>query len=114
MLQNIIKADIQNKQKHNKSRLRYKNIINNNKTKIKTTEISTQTTNTITYKSNETMTEKKVMCDKSTSTADLVKKEKERKILEKFKKQTLEKQEKAELFKQVLGSPRNTHDIEDE
>lgn len=112
MLQNIIKADIQNKQKHNKSRLRYKNKINNNKTK--TTEISTQTTNTITYKSSETMTEKKVMCDKSTSTEDLVKKEKERKKLEKFKKQTLEKQEKAELFKQVLGSPRNTHDIEDE
>lgn len=108
MLQNIIKADIQNKQKHNRSRLTYKIKINNNKTKIKTTEISTQTTTT------ETVTEKPVMCDKSTSTEDLVKKEKERKILEKFKKQTLEKQEKAELFKQVLGSPRNTHDIEDE
>ena len=54
------------------------------------------------------------MCDKSTSTEDLVKKEKERKILEKFKKQTKKKQEKADLFKKVLGSPRNVEEVEDE
>ncbi len=103
MLQNIIQAEINMKKK------RYTAGI----TKLKTAPQKINLHNS-TIVDKSTSTENILMCDKSTSTEDLVKKEKERKILEKFKKQTKKKQEKADLFKQVLGSPRNVEEVEDE
>ena len=80
---------------------------------INTVDSSTQT-NTKEYTYNSSQTTKYKMVNKSTSTEDLEKKIKERKMLEKFKKKTLEKQKQSNLFKQVIGSPRNVDDIEDE
>ena len=100
MLQNIIRADINNKKKYYANN----NLFKTKKTVKKATSIT----------DNSTQTSNPIMCDKSTSTEDLVKKEKERKLLEKFKKETLKKQQQADLFKQVLGTPRNIQEIEDE
>ena len=100
MLKNIIQSDINLKKKHNTRRVEnYK-------------QRNDVWSSNYTHKS--TSTDIIVMCDKSTSTEDLVKREKERKILKKFQKETKKKQEQAELFKQVLGSPRNIEEIEDE
>ena len=98
MFQNIIQAEIENKKKYHKIK----------KVKKKENERKKNT------HSASTQTYFNLMCDKSTSTEDLVKQEKERKILEKFKKETKKKQKQAELFKQVLGTPRNIEEVEDE
>lgn len=63
----------------------------------------------------ETNTNKKpLMIDKSTDTKDLEKIAKEKKILNKFKKNIEKKKAQSKLFSQVIGSPRNVEEIEDE
>lgn len=54
------------------------------------------------------------MHDKSTSTEDLEKIIKERKILERFKSQVSKRKEQAAVFKQFIGSPKHVEEIEDE
>lgn len=108
MLKNIIHADIKLKKRYYNPKIKSNNI------DIKSSSCKSSQIDNHSMSNKSTSTENIIMCDKSTSTEDLVKKEKERKILEKFKKETKKKQKQAELFKQVLGSPRNIEEVEDE
>ena len=105
---------INDKQKHQR-RKRVPTVMKKEKSIIKTNNFSCQTDIHITMIDKSTDTHVITMIDKSTDTKDLVKKEKERKILEKFKKQTETRKKQAELFKQVIGTPKAIiDDVEDE
>lgn len=57
---------------------------------------------------------KPAMIDKSTDTKDLERLAKDKKILKKFKKSVEKKKTQSQLFSEVIGSPRNSEEVEDE
>uniref|UniRef100_A0A6C0CSS4 Uncharacterized protein n=1 Tax=viral metagenome TaxID=1070528 RepID=A0A6C0CSS4_9ZZZZ len=105
---------INDKQKHQR-RKRVPIVMKKEKSIIKTNNFSCQADIQMNMIDKSTVTHVTTMIDKSTDTIDLVKKEREKKLLEKFKKQTETKKKQAELFKQVIGTPKAViDDIEDE
>ena len=114
MFQNIMQECINDKQKYQR-RKRVPIAIKKEKSIMKTNNFSCQTDIPASLFDKSTNTDVIRMIDKSTDTIDLVKKEKERKLLEKFKKKTETRKKQAELFKQVIGTPKAViDDIEDE